>query len=71
MPAHPKSPLFSLSPDERFHQLAAILARGVLRIRNARVAAVDSAPDPPPEASRDGLEVSDAPWLSVVRGTTG
>lgn len=72
MPAHPKSPLPFLTPDERLHQVAAILARGILRIKDARRASADTtSPDPPPETSRDGLEVSVEPRLSVVRGTTG
>ena len=42
MPAHPKSPLLSLSPDDRVRQVAAILARGALRINSARVVAIDA-----------------------------
>ena len=52
----------SMSPDERRHEIAAILARGILRLHRTRqVAAESAASDPPdhaPEGGQKDLEVS-------------
>lgn len=64
-----KSP--PLSPDDRLQEITAVFARAVLRTRRADPASDQAPDDRTPETSPAGLEVSDAPWLSVVRGTTG
>ncbi len=71
MPSHPKSSHHSLSPEERLHQVAAIFARGVLRLKSQGVAAEVGAAEAPPDSSLECLEDSAEPRLTVVRGTTG
>ena len=51
-----------LTPADRLAQIAAILARGVLRIRQIRT--VETAP----ESDSPSLDVSDETVLSVTRG---
>jgi len=55
-----------LSPDERRHELARILAAGLLRLRSRRQR-VDQ-PESALESTADGLEVSRETVLSVHAG---
>jgi hypothetical protein len=71
MPAHPKSSHLSLPPEDRRRQVAAIFARGILRLKAARANAAVGPPESRPEYSDGGLEVPAEPRLTVVRGTTG
>jgi hypothetical protein len=52
----------SLTPDQRRREIAAVLARGVLRLHGMHQPAPESAPlEPPehsPESAQNGLEVS-------------
>ena len=62
----------SLTPDERFAEVAGILAAGILRL-HARAALPDnateqSAPENAAESGFPGLEVSDKTVLSVHNG---
>ena len=62
----------SLTPDERFHEVARILAAGVRRLRCRAVVPADPGqhPDPgiPADSSRDCLALSAQPRLSVHGG---
>lgn len=62
-----KTPIAELTPEQRFQQIAAILAKGVLRCqRHLRVAA--SFPEQvSSESSPGGLEVPGKTRLSVSR----
>jgi len=63
----PKSPFPDLTPDQRFKQVAAILAKGVLRHqRNVRRGEILSGAKSP-ETSLAGLEVPGETRLSVSR----
>ena len=63
----PKTPLVELTPDQRFKQVAAILAKGVVR-RQRRVRRGESRPEEKsPEFSPGGLEVPGKTRLSVSR----
>ena len=56
-----------LTPDQRLHQLAAILARGVQRYHR-RLRRSESHPEKEvPESGTNGLEVHGDPRLSVSR----
>jgi len=59
-----------LSPEQRRHELARILAQGVLRLRQRRRLIGQSAAPPPiaPESSAGRLEVSGETVLSVHTG---
>jgi hypothetical protein len=60
---------FSLTPDERFSEIAAILAGGVLRLHaRAALAGESSVPKESPDFSPAGLEVSEETVLSVHCG---
>ena len=61
MPQQPHDPT-ELAPSDRLPQIAAILARGVLRIRQIRT--VETAP----ESGSPSFDVSDETVLSVTRG---
>jgi len=62
-----KSPFLDLTPDQRFKQVAAILAKGVVRHqRNVRRREFRSG-EKPRETSPAGLEVPGKTRLSVSR----
>jgi hypothetical protein len=59
----------SMTPDERFSEIAAILADGVLRLHTrAALSAESSSPEKSQNSASEGLEVSDETVLSVHRG---
>lgn len=66
MPALP--PPAESTPDDRFREIAAILARGVLRLRARHLRAADFSSTDSPEFVPDGLEVPRDPRLSVHSG---
>jgi hypothetical protein len=55
----------SPTPDERFHELAGILAEGILRLHERAALPTQDADVAPPE----DLEVTADPWLEVPAGT--
>jgi len=62
-----------MTTDQRFHEIAAILARGFLRWKKRVKSATDSGKlaeirQNPPESGPDGLEVSGETRLSVRAG---
>ncbi len=57
-----------LSPDERLREAAAILAVGVLRLRQRAALPAEQVPEIPAESSPDGLEVPSETVLSVRVG---
>jgi hypothetical protein len=57
-----------LTPDERLHEVASILAIGVLRLRQRAALRTDDAPKKPVELPDAGLEVSGETVLSVHTG---
>jgi hypothetical protein len=69
MPRSTKLPL--LTPDDRLQQVAALLARAVLRMTRSDSRPVEARDGGPPENPPGGLEVPDESWLSVVPGTAG
>lgn len=69
MLSHDSGP--TLSPIERRHQVASLLAKGVLRLRRIyQTRAFTHAPESSPEA-RNCLEFPGETRLSVVNGTRG
>ena len=60
-----------MTTDERFAELAAILAQGVLRSRRLREIDHDSPPQNSPESSDNPLDVSAETRLSVSRLVNG
>lgn len=63
----PKTPLVELTPENRFKQIAAILAKGVIRCKR-HLHSVASAPEQvSSESSPRGLEVPGKTRLSVSR----
>jgi hypothetical protein len=62
----------ALSPDERFRQLARLLAAGLLRLRDRPAEPAGSgsspAPEKPPESAANRLELSAETRLSVHTG---
>jgi hypothetical protein len=61
-----------LTPDERFTEVASILAAGILRLHTRAALSEDttnhSAPENLAESASPGLEVSDETVLSVPNG---
>jgi len=57
-----------LSPDERFREVATILAAGVLRLRQRSALSTENSEENVPESSPDGLEVPAETRLSVRVG---
>ena len=57
-----------LSPDERLREAAAILATGVLRLRQRAALPTEKGRKNPVESSSDGLEVPAETRLSVRVG---
>jgi hypothetical protein len=57
-----------LRPDERLREVAAILAAGVLRLRQRAALPTDDAQKKPSEFAADGLEVLNETVLSVHTG---
>jgi len=69
MPLHTLEP--ALSPDERCRQVAAILAKGVIRWRRrAKNAGIIDASELSPDR-KTGLDLCPETRLSVVNGTRG
>ena len=67
----PKTLLSKLTPDQRFNQIAAILAKGVVRYQRS-VRRSESGPDEESrESSLGGLEVPGETRLSVSRRIGG
>lgn len=66
----PKSLSPDLTPDERFKQVAVILAQGVLRFQR-RSSSSASRPEKAPKSSPKGLEVPGKPRLTVSRRIGG
>lgn len=63
----PKTPLDELTPEQRFQQIAAILAKGVIRCQR-RLRDAESSPEQvSSESSPRGLEVPGKTRLSVSR----
>lgn len=56
------------SPDERFREIAAILATGFQRLRQRAALPTEDAPKKRAELSAAGLEVPDKTVLSVHTG---
>jgi hypothetical protein len=56
-----------LTPQQRMAQVAAILARGVLRLKQDASRVPASPPEEVPEASKEDLESGANPRLSVSR----
>lgn len=63
----PKSSLNKLSPEERFKQVAAILAKGVIRHQRSLRRGESRSGEKPPEIFPAGLEVPGKTRLSVSR----
>ncbi len=63
----PKSPFTDLPPDQRFKQVAAILAKGVIRHQRSLRRGESRSGANPPETSAAGLEVPGKTRLSVSR----
>jgi len=57
-----------LSPDERLREAAAILATGVLRLRQRAAVPAENNPKIPAERPPEGLELSGKTRLSVRVG---
>lgn len=57
-----------LWPDERLREVAAILAAGVLRLRQRAALPPEKAPEKPAELPAAGLEVPEETVLSVHTG---
>lgn len=57
-----------LLPDQRLREVAAILAAGVLRLRQRAALPPEKAKENPARLSAAGLEVSDETVLSVHTG---
>jgi hypothetical protein len=70
MPLPPDDP--QLTPDQRRREIAAILARGILRLHTAGPTASETAEsdrsDDAPEPLEKGLELSAPSRLHVTRG---
>jgi hypothetical protein len=70
MPHSPDN--FHLAPDQRRREIAAILARGILRLHSAVQPASESIefnrPDDAPEPFQKGLELSAPSRLHVTHG---
>jgi len=63
----PKTPLDESTPEQRFKQVAAILAKGVIRCKRHLRAAASSPEQVSSESSPRGLEVPGKTRLSVSR----
>jgi hypothetical protein len=63
----PKTPLDELTPEQRFQQIAAILAKGVTRCKRHLAIQTQVPSQTPSNSSRLGLEVRGEPRLSVSR----
>lgn len=58
-----------LTPDERFSEVAGIMAAGILRLHaRAALSGEHLAPEKSPNSGPAGLEVSEETVLSVQRG---
>ena len=67
----PKSPPTELTPDQRFKQVAAILAKGVVRYQRLVLRNESQSDEETPESSPGGLEVPGETRLSVSRRISG
>lgn len=63
----PKPPVIDLSPEQRFEQIAAILAKGAIRCKRHLSAAASAPEQVSSDFSPVGLEVSGKTRLSVSR----
>ena len=63
----PKTPLIDLTPEQRFKQIPAILAKGVIRCKRHLRAAASAPEQVSSESSPRGLEVPGKTRLSVSR----
>lgn len=63
----PKTPLDDLTPEQRFQQIAAILAKGVIRCQRRLRDAASSPEQVSSESLPRGLEVPGKTRLSVSR----
>lgn len=63
----PRTPITDPTPDQRFKQIAAILAKGVVRHQRSVRRGESRAGQNPPESSTAGLEVPAKTRLSVSR----
>ena len=63
----PKSPITDLTPDQRFKQVAAILAKGVVRHQRTPRRGESRSGEESSETSPAGLEVPGKTRLSVSR----
>ena len=63
----PQTPLVELTPEQRFNQIAAILAKGVVRCKRHLRAAACAPEQVSSESSPGGLEVPGKTRLSVSR----
>jgi hypothetical protein len=67
----PANTAAALSPDQRFHEIARLLAAGVRRLFSQRTgadAAPPATPEKSPESAETGLEVQPETRLSVHTG---
>ena len=64
----PESPPSELTPDQRRRELAAILARGLRRLRDRAALSSEPASTIPPEASFSTLEAVSDKSLTVHAG---
>ena len=67
----PNSSVDELTPEQRFKQVAAILAKGVIRCQRHLRAAASASENVSSEFSPGGLEVPGQTRLSVSRGVGG
>jgi hypothetical protein len=63
----PKTPITDLTPDQRFQQVAAILAKGVIRHQRSQRRGESRSGENLPESPTGGLEVPTKTRLSVSR----
>lgn len=66
-----KPPHVELTPDQRFKQVAAILAKSVVRHQRSVRRSESRPDDKSPESSSGGLEVPDKTRFSVSNCTAG
>ena len=67
----PQTPLVKLTPDQRFKQAAAILAKGVVRYQRSVRRSESRPEEKSPESSPGGLEVPGETRLSESRRIGG
>lgn len=65
---HSQLPPAEMTADERRHELAAIFARGILRLQKRRLTAADSNGEKPALTNWNGLELPPPARLSGTDG---